>query len=138
MVSTALEGQLGSPLCNPQRKGGYSPTLGLRRRQFRYPRLVLGIAEYQMHGRKDQFSRGLLLWRNKKEYEIIASVEYENYDPQFVKLNLGQKMIDVKGLSIRSIKSLVLRQSRKYWREIISNAQQNYKKFKGVYLDEFI
>jgi len=91
-----------------------------------------------MHGRKDQFSRGLLLWRNKKEYEIIASVEYENYDPQFVKLNLGQKMIDVKGLSIRSIKSLVLRQSRKYWREIISNAQQNYKKFKGVYLDEFI
>lgn len=132
MVSPALE----KPLCNPQRKKGYSPTIGLRRRQIRYPRLILGPISEQV--RKDYYSRALQLWKNKKEFETIGVVRYENYEPWYVRLALRQKMLVVKGMELRAIKALVLREYRGYWRAIIAEAQKNYKKYKGVYLDEYV
>lgn len=132
MVSPALE----KPICNPQRKKGYSPTLGLRRRQIRYPRLILGPTTDQV--RKDYYSRALQLWKNKKEFETIGVVRYEHYDPWYVRLTLGQKMLNVKGMGTRAIKALALRECRGYWRSIITEAQKNYEKYKGVYLDEYV
>lgn len=132
MVSPALE----KSLCNPQRKKGYSPTLGLRRRQLKYPRLILGPIAEQV--RKDYYSRALQLWKNKKEFETIGVVRYEHYDPCYVRLALRQKMLVVKGMGLRAIKSLVLREYRSYWRAIITEAQKNYEKYKGVYLDEYV
>ena len=131
MVSPALE----KPLCNPQRKKGYNPTLGLRKRPVKYPRLILGPVSDQS---KYNHTRALQLWKNKKEFETIGIIRYENYDPWYVKLSLGQKMLKVKGMELRTIKSLVLREYRSYWRALIASAQKNYEKYKGVHIDEYV
>ena len=130
MAGTSLK-----PLCNPQKKKGYSPTIGLVRRQPKYPRLILGPV-WGAEARQGYFSKGLELQKNSKESSIIAYLRYEDFEPSYVQLTLGQRHLEVKGLAIRSIKSLVLREYRKYWKRIILNAQVQYKKYKGVYLDE--
>lgn len=132
MVSPALE----KSICNPQRKRGYSPTIGLRKRQPKYPRLILGPSSDQFY--KSAYTRALQLWKNKKEFETIGVIRYENYDPWYVKLSLGQKILKVEGMELRAIKSLVLREYRSYWRAMIASAQKNYEKYKGVHIDEYV
>lgn len=132
MASPALDQRL----CNPQKKGGYSPALGLRRRQPKYPRLILGPTTDQ--AREGYYTRALQLWKNKKEFETLGVLRYENHEPWYVRIVLGQKMLMVKGIELRAIKSLVLRECRGYWRSMIAEAQKNYEKYKGVHIDEYV
>lgn len=132
MVSPALD----KPLCNPQRRQGYSPTIGLKKKPVKYPRLILGLATDQ--AREGYYTRALQLWKNKKEFETLGVLRYENHEPWYVRIVLGQKMLMVKGMELRAIKSLVLRECRRYWRALIFEAQKNYEKYKGVHIDEYV
>lgn len=132
MVSPALD----KPLCNPQRRQGYSPTIGLKKKPVKYPRLILGPTTDQV--RKDCYSRALQLWKNKKEFETIGVIRYENYDPWYVRLSLGQKTFAVGEMSLRAIKTKALRECRSYWRAMIADAMKNLEKYKGVRIDEYV